>query len=193
MQGEWDITMGDGDEEEDDDQTPDPRTSESGIIWLLCTQTHWHAAQNWQNSRPSWMLQGDSRISGLTLQDLTRLLGGIPAGAVLASVGISARLEEDEEDDEDYEDEDDEEGLYHQSSQKQWFPPVTEPQKAGTELLAGGEFGRVANKLHSKKNTLNVSKFILDRTRRPYRSTSKEDYTASHLFICNPSKYSLII
>lgn len=118
-------------------------------------------------------------LSGITLQDLSRLLGGVSAGA-----GLSARLAADDEyepmDDDDDDEETGEDAYYdsfRQSAQKHWFPPVTEPQKAGTELLTGGEFGRVANKLRSRKNNLNVTKFILNRTGRPHPSTLKEDYT----------------
>ncbi|KAF9469759.1 WD40-repeat-containing domain protein [Collybia nuda] len=121
-------------------------------------------------------------LSGITLHDLSRLLGGVSAGA-----GLSARLATDDdyehadedEDDDDYEEtgEDAYYDSFRQSAQKHWFPPVTEPQKAGTELLVGGDFGRVANKMRSRKNHVNVAKFIMTRTSQPRFSTPKEDYT----------------
>ncbi|KAF8504268.1 WD40-repeat-containing domain protein [Gautieria morchelliformis] len=74
---------------------------------------------------------------------------------------------DDEDDDPDYipEDDDDEDRLSfylpwgrRRPQSKNWFKPVTEPQKAGVELLNGGEFGR----LRAKK-VVNIRRMLKER------------------------------
>jgi WD repeat-containing protein 23 len=60
----------------------------------------------------------------------------------------------------------------------QWFPEVTEPQKAGVELLSSGDFGRVGDKLRSRRNDLNIAKFIHKRSSQPIVIPCKEDYAS---------------
>jgi hypothetical protein len=116
-------------------------------------------------------------LSGISLQEISRLLGSVSAGA---SINVRHFGDEDDDDEEDDGDEGTEEDAYYdsfrQASQRNWFPPVTEPQKEGTELLTGGDFGRVANKLRSRRKHVNVAKFLLNRASRPQPSSHKEDY-----------------
>lgn len=75
---------------------------------------------------------------------LERLLATVPI-AQLARMfgGRGVAIDEDDDD----EDDDDEEVVrgYPQARSQNWFPKVTEPQEAGLNLLASGEFGRVRN------------------------------------------------
>jgi hypothetical protein len=74
---------------------------------------------------------------------------------------------DDEDDDPDYvpEDDDDEDRLSfylpwvrRRPQSKRWFKPVTEPEKAGVELMNGGEFGR----LRAKK-VVNIRRMLKER------------------------------
>ena len=106
-------------------------------------------------------------LSGITLQDLGRLLNTVGRGAHVLG-------EEDE-----VTDEGEDQGGFSDSSHTaphQWFKPVTEPQKAGVELINSGDFGRVANRARVRRNDVNVAKFLINRPRRPQPFAHKEDY-----------------
>lgn len=66
----------------------------------------------------------------------------------------------------------------HSHWNKQWYPPHTEPQKKGVELLMSGEFGRVSNKLRSNKGTRNISRLLLDRSCKPGVTPFREELTS---------------
>jgi WD repeat-containing protein 23 len=83
----------------------------------------------------------------------------------------------------DDEDEDDNDGMDENSESfrqaaYQWFPEVTEPQKAGVELLRSGDFGRVADKLRSRRSDINLPKLIYKRSMRPEPVSYKEDFAS---------------
>jgi hypothetical protein len=54
------------------------------------------------------------------------------------------------------------------------FPPVTEPQERGQELLMGGEFGKLACKQERPGQETHLSRVLRDRGKRS-RPMSKED------------------
>ncbi|KAG6380983.1 WD40-repeat-containing domain protein [Boletus reticuloceps] len=96
--------------------------------------------------------------------DLVRLLQAGPSSG-----------DQDEEDDHA---DDDDEYLTGSPWHRQWYPPHTEPQKTGVELLMGGEFGRVSDKLRSNKGSKNVSRLLLDRSRNPRGILSREELSS---------------
>ncbi|KAI9570371.1 WD40 repeat-like protein [Boletus coccyginus] len=102
----------------------------------------------------------------ITYGDLVGLLRTLP----------SRRARDDEDEDEDAGSDDDE---YLTSSHwnRQWCLPHSEPQKTGVELLMSGEFGRVGNKLRSKKGSRNVSRLLLDRSCKPRGTLAREELT----------------
>jgi WD repeat-containing protein 23 len=85
-----------------------------------------------------------------------------------ATIRNSGHNDDDDEDDED-------EYEYYHAANK-WFPEVTEPQQAGVELLRSGDFGRVADKLRSRRSDVNVAKLVYKRSMKPELVSYKEDY-----------------
>ncbi|KAF8560152.1 WD40 repeat-like protein [Imleria badia] len=61
---------------------------------------------------------------------------------------------------------------------RQWYPPHTEPQQSGVELLMNGEFGRLGNKLRSIKGSRSVSRLLLDRSHNPRGTLSREELSS---------------
>ncbi|KAF4573324.1 hypothetical protein EYR40_003596 [Pleurotus pulmonarius] len=109
--------------------------------------------------------QRSLRLDGLTLHDLSRLLSG---GNMLRSGRVSYQVITDgDDDDEDYVDEDDEDEDEYVSGRRpshQWYPPHKEPQKAGEQLLMGGDFGPIANKIASRRSlNKNIAQQIRNR------------------------------
>lgn len=102
-----------------------------------------------------------------TYGDLVRLLRAGPF-----------RRDQDREDEDSDNDDDDDEYPASSHWNKQWFPPHTEPQKRGVELLMSGEFGRVGNKLRSSRGSRNVSRLLLDRSCKPRGTLSREELTS---------------
>jgi WD repeat-containing protein 23 len=122
------------------------------------------------------------QVNGISLQELSRLLGG-----AAASFGrIPTQPVENEESDPDYVDEEEEEDdnedydQYHGAAH-QWFPAVTEPQEDGLNLLINGEFGRVGQRLETIRNNINVTKLLRDRGRMARPSNYKEDIASVSL------------
>ena len=116
--------------------------------------------------------EGNPGQVGLRLsQELSRLLASSSS-----SFGPS-RLTQTREDDDDDEGYVDDEDTYYRSHRKHtlWFKPHTEPQEAGTQLLMGGEFGRVGNRIGSMRKNTNISKLIRDRASQARPSIYKED------------------
>lgn len=109
-------------------------------------------------------------LTGVTLYDLSRLLA--QSGHGLATIRNSAPNDDDDEADNDDEYSD----PYRQAHK--WFPEVTKPQKAGVELLRSGDFGRVADKLRSRRSDINVAKLVYKRSLRPELVSYKEDYAS---------------
>ncbi|KAJ6541801.1 WD40-repeat-containing domain protein [Mycena capillaripes] len=106
---------------------------------------------------------GGIDLRGITLEDLNRLLRAEP--------------EEEEEADED----DDEEQYYNafrNTGHSRYFREVTEPQEPGVRLLHSGDFGRVGNKIKSRRCDLNIAKQLRNRASQPRPRFYKEDYTS---------------
>jgi hypothetical protein len=89
--------------------------------------------------------------------------------------GINRPEDEEEEEDE----EEQYEGDYNPEDQEdyshEWFPPVTEAQKLGEELLHSGDFGRVGIKIRSRANNGNLVKSVLNQATHPIPNFNKED------------------
>lgn len=79
--------------------------------------------------------------------------------------------------DEDDEDMDNGDGEYPSDSDRdgQRYPPHTEPQKGGAELLMSGEFGRVRDKIRTRKGSKNISRLLLDRSCMSQGMPSREE------------------
>ena len=126
--------------------------------------------------------------SSFTMDQVRLLLAAAQSRGIRGSISVSP---DDEDDDPDYvpddDDEDDRLEYYlpwgrRRSQPKKWFKPVTEPQKAGVELMTGGEFGR----LRAKKVT-NVRKML--KMRELGRKTrgggvEKEDFARVSKIFC---------
>lgn len=96
----------------------------------------------------------------------------------------------------DEEDDDPEDDVYYGwyrrpngAPTKHWYEPVVEPQDTGVELIAGGEYGRVAPKLNARHGVRNVAKMLNNRGSR-VRRTYREDYTSVSL--CRVLEHRLI-
>lgn len=133
--------------------------------------------QSGEGSQSSTNLGGGAsmRLSGITFQDLARLMSVGTATRVGNRVHIQADEDEDEDDENYNGTEDDGIEGYSRVSAHQWYPPVTEPQKAGLELLANGDFGRVGVKARSRRNSHNILKTVSHKFYRPLPLTSRED------------------
>lgn len=135
------------------------------------------AMQSGEESQPSINPGGGAfmRLSGITFQDLARLM----SVGTATRVGNRVHIEPDEDGDEDDEDHNGPEDVvdddYIRASAHQWYPPVKEPQKAGLELLANGDFGRVGVKARSRRNSYNILKTVSHKFYRPLPLTSRED------------------
>ena len=106
-------------------------------------------------------------LSRLTFQDLSRLLS--------TDSGSSRNTQfNGDDEDEESDDENDEDNYQHTACQ--WFPEVTEPQKAGVELLTSGDFGRVADKMRSRRKDFNIAKLVHRRPTWPRHVECKEEY-----------------
>ena len=83
---------------------------------------------------------------------------------------------------EDGDDDDEDDSYYTYGSPAQlrpwdrrdWWPKVTKPEKAGLELLFGGEFGRIQHQIKSRSGNHNIARKIVSRRLGP-RPTRKED------------------
>lgn len=100
------------------------------------------------------------RTGNVTTRDISQLLDGFTP--------IRLFDDGDEDEDDDYYGED--------NGAQQWYPPHEEPQQAGVELLASGEFGRVSMK--DRVNNCNVAKRLFARALQPRFSLHKEDITS---------------
>ncbi|KAJ7110375.1 WD40 repeat-like protein [Mycena crocata] len=89
---------------------------------------------------------------------------------------ILAHAEEEEEDDDD----DDEQYYrsFRNTKHKEYFREVTEPQEVGLKLLHSGDFGRVGNKIKSRRNDLNIAKLLRSRASQARPRVYKEDFTS---------------
>ncbi|KAJ6601263.1 WD40 repeat-like protein [Mycena vulgaris] len=119
-------------------------------------------------------------LRGITLEDLNRLLRASPELEV-------------EEEEQPAEEEDDEEEYYRafrNTNHAQYFQKVTEPQEAGLRLLHSGDFGRVANKVKSRRSDLNVAKQLRNRASQARPKFYKEDYTSDLVPNCNGTTVS---
>ena len=124
---------------------------------------------------------GSISLSGINIRDLARF-GTVQTGS--SSLGAADLHVEDEDEDED-DDEPDWEDQDDDVSAHNWFPPVTEPQKEGEELLHSGDFGRVGVKIRSRANKSNLMKSVLNQAAHPIPSLNKEDL----LSVCFNSPY----
>ncbi|KAF8899131.1 WD40-repeat-containing domain protein [Infundibulicybe gibba] len=120
-------------------------------------------------------------LSGITLQDLSRLLSASASGNT-STRNARGRpqifTDEDEDEDEDgFEDEDEDEYFSgNRETMHAWFPEVTEPQKAGVELLNSGDFGRVRHRPVSRRQNTSIMKLMQSRSAQPRLNQYKEDY-----------------
>ena len=115
------------------------------------------------------------RLSGITLQDLARLMSvGTRSGQRITVVPDYEEENdiEDDDDDVEYMDEDDEPPI----RTNQWIPPHKKPQKAGLDLLASGEFGRVdvKNRARRDRPSRNISRNILNQFAHPVPVCNRE-------------------
>ncbi|KAJ7292730.1 WD40 repeat-like protein [Mycena rebaudengoi] len=166
MQGSDDWEM----EEEEAQPAPSPRTSftraqsQAATIQAMLAPFLQGRAAAGDGSGSA----GGIGIRGITLEDLNRLLRAVP----------DPEPEEEEEADE----EDDEEDEYHRAfrhgNHRHYFREVTEPQEAGLRLLHSGDFGRVGNKIKSRRNDHNVAKVLRSRTSQARPKYYKEDYAS---------------
>jgi WD repeat-containing protein 23 len=79
------------------------------------------------------------------------------------------------------EEDDDEEEYYRafrNTNHSQYFRQVTEPQETGLQLLHSGDFGRVANKMKSRRSDLNIAKQLRSRASQARPRFYKEDFTS---------------
>lgn len=114
-------------------------------------------------------------LTGITLHDLTRILRAQGRSPVITARSHTYEDEDEDDDDNDYLDEYSES---HRQTGPKWFPEVVEPQTAGVELLKSGDFGRVADKLRSRRSDVNVAKLLISRSMRPKSVLCKEDYAS---------------
>ncbi|KAF8910028.1 WD40-repeat-containing domain protein [Gymnopilus junonius] len=115
------------------------------------------------------------RVTELTLRDLARLLGSGRGGDSRIS-RQHPHVNDDGEDDEDYMTDDDDMYSHHQRTRSRpLFPPVTEPQKEGLELLASGDFGRVGVKNRTRRNRRNIARTVLNQGKKSVSLSSRED------------------
>ncbi|KAF8079014.1 WD40-repeat-containing domain protein [Lyophyllum atratum] len=169
MQTDWDIQTEEEDEGPPTSEAPGQTASIQEILGTLFTM---QAGGGPQASRDG---QQTISLSGINLHDLTRLLGS--AGVRGGRLQDFALQEEDPDEDEDEDEDDNYYNAYRASAHVQWTgPKTTEPQQAGVELLDSGDFGRVAHKLRSRRNDINIAKLILNRAQRAQPHTYKEDY-----------------
>lgn len=114
------------------------------------------------------------RLSGITLQDLARLMSVGTRSGHRITVVPDYEDENDGDDDGDieYMDEDDEPPI----RTNQWIPPHKEPQKAGLDLLASGEFGSVdiKNRARRDRPSRTISRRILNQFTHPVPVHSRE-------------------
>jgi WD repeat-containing protein 23 len=204
MQGEWDIGMDDDDEITDalfEDRDPDMPTRRDGsgtarratirdILSSKSLSYPCHTLELYLLSLALFEMQSSNALINptggqsislgrITLQDLSRV--------IRRSNYIDRTYTGDDEDEEDSAeggDDDDEEANYDsvRRASHQWFPEVTEPQKAGVELLMSGDFGRVGNKIKSRQNDVNIAKLINNQSSRLRQASYKEDYASVSLF-----------
>jgi WD repeat-containing protein 23 len=122
----------------------------------------------------------DSRTtgpSGISFQDLTSFLS-VPSGSASPiNLNLTGGAYGRPEDEEEEEDQDEYYNSFRQAA-PQWFQEVTEPQKPGVELLKSGDFGRVADKLRSRRSDVNIAKFISKQSSRPTPVPYKENYAS---------------
>lgn len=183
MQDEWDIEMADDEEDTlipDGEQSRDHSPSEGTTIQDILTGGHDRRSYLPQlttsialfamqaGSPPVDSISTSARLGGITLHDISRLLAqsSPQRGATIRNFGRN--------DDDDEDDEDEYEPNYRAGNK--WFPEVTEPQQAGVELLRSGDFGRVADKLRSRRSDINVAKLVYKRSMKPELVSYKEDY-----------------
>ena len=121
-------------------------------------------------------------LSGSTLQQLARLMGGTSGGRRLTRLELNDEEEDMDVDEDEYTD--DEEISY---KGPQWFPPAKEPRKEGLEPLASGDFGNVAVKRHTPVLSRNIARRILDRRSCAIPVHSKEDLhsVSRHIIVLN--------
>jgi WD repeat-containing protein 23 len=105
------------------------------------------------NARYSGNDSRTSRLTGLTPQHFSILVGRASRIWRTFGAGVRQDEEEDADDEEEYLD-----GTYRRS--QQWFPPVTDPQQAGLDLMMSGQFGRVGRKTCSRHRQGNIAKLI---------------------------------
>ncbi|KAJ7157164.1 WD40 repeat-like protein [Mycena filopes] len=153
-----DMEMPDGEEQTTQPESPSRATRQATTIQaILAPFLQRQAATG-----------GSTRVNGIdlrtiTLEDLNRLLG-------------AAEPEEAEEDDD--EDEDEYYRAFRNTGHSLYFKEVTEPQEAGVQLLHSGDFGRVGNKIKSRRGDLNIAKVLRSRASQARPKFYKEDYTS---------------
>ncbi len=81
-----------------------------------------------------------------------------------------AQIQSEDADDDEYIDEEEDPPTY-----RQWFPPTTEPQKQGTEMLVNGEFGRIGVKNRARRDIRNISRGAINNLYRPIPLPNRED------------------
>lgn len=174
MQSDWDI-----DEEETDSQAEwDARLSDEPEIGSHSTSSRRSGSEGINGSilpilNSLFAMQSGGgpgqrsiNLRALSPHDLTRLLQNV------TSSGYNLFGDEEEDEHEEYYEEE-ERGSTPDS--QLWYPPHKEPQSAGLELLASGDFGRVSAKDRVVTSNINIAKRLLTRVSAPPTHLYKED------------------
>ncbi|KAJ6486064.1 WD40-repeat-containing domain protein [Mycena vitilis] len=119
-----------------------------------------------RQSAPGAGAAGGIDLRGITLEDLQTLL--------------RATSEEPTEEENDDAEDDGEQEYYNgfRNSASRYFREVTEPQEPGVRLLHSGDFGRVGNKIKSRRGDSNIAKFLRNRASQARPKLYKEDYAS---------------
>ncbi|PFH52343.1 hypothetical protein AMATHDRAFT_140392 [Amanita thiersii Skay4041] len=114
-------------------------------------------------------------VSGINSRDLGQLLSSVTS----PSLGGYYEAESDENNEGVYEDDDDDDDYFNSAHNvQQWYSPHKEPQPAGLDLLASGDFGRIAVKDRIKKKK-NIAKQLFSGNMKPLDNLHKEDIVSN--------------
>ncbi|KAF8641249.1 hypothetical protein AX17_000883 [Amanita inopinata Kibby_2008] len=175
MQAEWGVETSDEDQtpgahSQDSDTNPAHRQSGAGAHSIYDILSTLFSMQS-----GGGVGQRTISLGGISGRDLGQLSN-------LPNIG-GFTLYEAEDDDEEEEEYDGDDYYYYSSygahQWQQWYPPHKEPQTAGLDLLASGDFGQIAVKDRTRRNNVNVTKRLLTRMAEPPIKPYKEDLSSN--------------